>query len=763
MKRPLVYMGMAFLGVMACSVLGIWAMPLLALAIAGFYVHLEKQDIGHRAGLIILGLSVVFAVHTLVLFGMYAKEQETFMAGQEASGHGVIWGIKEGPQGFTYTLKPWWQDGGKKSSFALRVQGDKKLDIGETVGFSGQVVQSLKGYNEGAFDLGKHYRQKQIIGLVRGQVTKENRGMAYGLRRCLYKARLEHYKSLRALMPKRHRDVVANLLMGIDGVSDRDRHLFQATGTVHILAISGLHVTLIAGMLMGLMKGLHIGQRKGAALTMVLVVLYCLYTGAHLSTVRATVMMLLYLGHRMVYRQYDKHVAIALAFIIMVWLNPFQVTSPGFVLSFAAVASIFYVAPGLKIGPFREQGFFRDMVRILLAVQLGIGPILLYFFYRIPLYSFLGNMLLVPVLSLIIFSASVGIVLSYVSTALAKFGMGMAFWLTEYMFRVVSIVESLPGAYLTLGQPSLISLVFYYGAVTALVLKHRRKALVCVALLVMVLYGQSQWMRPDLQVDMMDVGNGDAIFVRSQGEVLLIDGGGQGGKSGDNVGRQVLLPFMYKNGIHKIDTVIISHFDFDHMYGIIELIEEAVPIGRILVSEPYATSDNKWWQTLKAKALEKSVALYYIKAGDSIVRRDLTIQVLYPTENFQAKDNNRLSSVLLLTYGDFDMLLTGDMVAEDERVLLTMGHPGIRNVDVLKVGHHGSKTSSTEEFLAQVSPALSLVSVGRNNHYNHPAPSVVRRLVKYSDYVRMTKDQGQITVIYHKGQLSVSSYVERNY
>jgi len=135
--------------------------------------------------------------------------------------------------------------------------------------------------------------------------------------------------------------------------------------------------------------------------------------------------------------------------------------------------------------------------------------------------------------------------------------------------------------------------------------------------------------------------------------------------------------------------------------------------------------------------------------------------VLYPLEDIDADNNNQLSLVMLMVYEDFEMVFTGDMMAEDEAILIERAYEGLKNVDVLKVAHHGSNTSPTQAFLETASPALSLISVGRSNISGHPAIEVVERLETYSDQVMMTKDLGQITLIYDNGQLRQSAYSER--
>lgn len=760
MKRPLVWLGMALLTVLVTVLVGYMAMPILVAALILLRPYLYKKLHSHRYSLLLLVSGLFFLVTIWWTYTDYDYEQAQLYRSGVVEGWGIVEEVKEGAYGYTYTLSPWWDANGQKSDFKLNLGGRHYVEPGWKLSFAGEVQEGMAGYNQGAFDLEAYYKQKKVLAYVKGDVFRKGVTWRYPLKRWTYKVRQEHYLRLGLVLPPRERDLVASLLLGMDQVRDDDRYLFQSSGTVHILAISGLHVGLVAGLIFGILKRLRVKQRISATVVMVLVSIYCIYTGGHLSTIRATLMILIYLGHLLLYRKYDKHVSVAVAFLLIIWTNPFQMTSVGFLLSFGAVLSIFYITPALKRGFLKGEGYFIGTIRVMVAVQLGITPILVYFFYHIPVYSLLGNLLLLPLLSLVILSASLGIGMTYIHLTLAKAITGTGFWVVNYMLKTVSFIDALPLSYWNVGQPSIVILILYYSALFCFLIGRRKLLTLALCMLVVVMVTQVT-LRPELTIDMMDVGNGDAVFVRSQGQVMLIDGGGMVGREGDNIGRKVLLPFMAKKGIRKIDTVVISHFDFDHMYGIIELLEEGFPIDRILVSRPYLYYENQLATSLLTMAQNQGIEIYYIGQGDKIELGPLSFKVLYPPDDFDTEDNNQMSLVMLMVYKDFEMVFTGDMLAEDEEILLDIAHEDLENVDVLKVAHHGSKTSSSQGFLETLSPSLSMVSVGRSNIYGHPAREVSQRLVTYSDDVVMTKDLGQITLIYENGQLKQSAYSER--
>ncbi len=759
MKRPIILGGLGVLLGALAGTYGFWSVPLIVVGILIIYFQTQQLKINNSYGFILVMVGVICFVFIWSSHLSYDREVQKLSSSKTISGAGIVKEYNHGEYSTVYTLYPWWNTDGVKQPYAINISSVAYSDIGYRVSFEGRVRDQMSGYNEGAFDAAKYYKEQRIVGLIKGNLFNDRLTGRYRFRKWLLSQRGDHYSQLVLLLPERYSKVIGNLLLGIDGVEAMDRELFQASGIIHILAISGLHVTMIAGMLFWFISQLSRRQSINALAVFLLIVIYCFYTGGHTSTVRATVMIGIFLGHRVFYRKYDQHTALMTALVLMILINPFQLFSAGFLLSFGAVLSIFYITPKLIFGFLDLENGFVQLLKIMLAIQIGMTPLLIHFFGHIPLYSFIANLLVLPIVALLIAFSGLGIGFSYVHLLLGKWVAGGAFWLVTYMFDVVALINRLPYSYVQISSPGVLVLSLYYVALILWLTSYGKASAALVVVMLAITITFPFINADDLRIDMMDVGNGDAVFVRCEGQVMLFDGGGLVGRDGPNVGETVLLPYLNKHGIKNIDTVVISHSDFDHVYGIIELMSQ-IPITRLIMPTSYLEFDNDWSRRLKMLAEVNNIELLYAENGDHVEVGALNLDFLYPMDSIPHEDNNSNSTVVLMSYEGLEMLFTGDIGVEDERLLLDKHKELLAELDVLKVAHHGSKTSTDEAFIATVSPVVSLVSVGRENIYGHPSKAVSERLYRYSDHVYMTKDSGQITVTYNNGELLVDQYME---
>lgn len=759
MKRPFLYGALSMFLALLTWLFGDWFVPVIIVLILLIYKSYQLNPKKQKSNLMVIMVGLFCLLYFISVDVSYTQLKKEIGSNQMASGRGVIKTVETTAYNTIYGLKPWWDSNGQHQSFELRMISSGGGAIGDYVTFEGKVKKELSGHNEGAFDLEKYYKASGVVAVVKGKIYIDYHSGKYQLLNNLRRLRQEHSDRLHSILPERHSAIVDDLLLGMKRVSDEDRSMFQESGTVHILAISGLHVALIAGLLFKCMGFIHYDKKNNALIVGVLTVLYCIYTGAHISTIRATIMIIIYFGHMVIYRKYDQYTAVAIAFMLMILVNPLQITSPGFMLSFGAVLSIFFIVPKLfSVWPNCYE-WLKPLV-FMTGLQIGIGPMLAYYYGELPTYSFMGNLLLLPVVTLIISFSAVAIGVSYLSANLAVLISGSVFWLTNYLLVMVESISSLPGSVIHVPGISLWHYALYYCVVITWLLGRLKSMLLIIVVIIVSLIITTVKPEGSLVVDMMDVGNGDACFVRYDNHVMLIDGGGQVAVDGPNVGEKVLLPYLKSHGIHRIDTVIISHSDFDHVYGIIELMN-LVAMDRILLSSVYETNDDDVWiNKIKELSEVKGIELIYIEKGDTLKLGDFTVTCLYPFDDTVKEDNNHHSNILHLNLDSFDMLFTGDAYSEDEEALMAQWPVAIGEIEVLKVAHHGSNTSSSEGFIEFISPKISLVSVSRTNIYGHPADDVTHRLATYSDQVFMTKDYGQITITYDEDNIEIETYIK---
>lgn len=270
-----------------------------------------------------------------------------------------------------------------------------------------------------------------------------------------------------------------------------------------------------------------------------------------------------------------------------------------------------------------------------------------------------------------------------------------------------------------------------------------KKNLICLFLTLLVI----NFIPKNLKIHFIDVGQGDSsLIITPQNKTILIDGGGST-SSDFNVGKNTLLPYILDRGFSKIDIVIISHFDNDHVGGIITLLEE-LKVEKVYISKQIEQSKN--YEEFLKIASQKQIKIYEVMAGNRInIEKDLYLDILWPTDKQIATNIlNNNAIVCNLHYKSFSMLFTGDIeeIAEREILNLYTQNENLLRADILKIGHHGSKTSSISDFLNIINPKVAVIGVGKNNNFGHPSKVVIERLKSLNCSIYRTDLNGEISI-----------------
>lgn len=467
--------------------------------------------------------------------------------------------------------------------------------------------------------------------------------------------------------------------------------------------------------------------------------MYGTMAGLSGATLRAVVMLIVSIGADVAGRRYDSLTAIAMALFLMLLGNPYQLNQASFLLSFGAVIGIAVVKPAFSA--WGKVPRCLEGLLVSVSVQLVLLPVMLYFFYEIPVYSVLLNLIVVPLMSVLLFFL---IVAALAGSVLLSVGAVAAFP-AKLIFACYQMLcewsERLPAHTICTGRPGWGWIVGYYVVLAGVVwfgYRQQYKLQIPGCVLLAGLFALF-YLPGSLQICMFDVGQGDGIYVKlPTRENILIDGGSSSKKK---VGTYVL-----KNGIKYyggaiLDYVFVSHSDSDHYSGIAELLEEPTITIRHLVL-PDITNPDEAYQQLVTMAKGQGSEVVYMKEGDRLSFGKVTFTCLNP-ERTSYEDKNQSSIVLYMQYKQFDALFTGDM---DEEVEQRIVGKFPARVAILKVAHHGSATASSEAFLQQVSFQTALVSVGERNRYGHPAQAVMERLSQYCERIYLTKEAGGITI-----------------
>ncbi len=560
----------------------------------------------------------------------------------------------------------------------------------------------------------------------------------------------------------------------------------NATGTSHLVAVSGQNVAIVAALTISSLAWL-MGRRRAALVALLAIGGYVLLTGASPSVIRAGIMGGLFVLATLAGRPASAGASIALAAAVMVGLDPLVVHDISFQLSFAAVAGLIYLAPAFEsygaygmreagIDPMesRVASFLLENLSITLAAIAATLPLIALYFGRVSIVAPAANLPLVPVFPLILASSGITAITTIIWEPLGATTAWFSWAALTYMIETVHLFAELPLASVSISSFGRWHAVASYAAVATvavwltrrprdfrpddsllhppvgitpnLAVKLKRGALLQPVWLLagglaittgLVWTATFAGSNGQLTVSVLDVGQGDAILIETpDGRHVLVDGGASGLVLAQRLGEE--LPFWERT----IDLVALTHPQEDHMAGLIDTLERYDV--RQVIASPYR-SDSAGYHEWRALIDDQQIGYHEGTAGDTIdLGNGAMLRVLGPDgEMLPTDDANNESLVLKLTWRNVSFLLTGDIEVEAENELLRSGVD--LHSTVLKVAHHGSATSSSAAFMQAVGPRLALVSVGANNPYGHPVPSVIQRLGEESLVLR-TDEHGTIEV-----------------
>lgn len=536
-------------------------------------------------------------------------------------------------------------------------------------------------------------------------------------------------------------------------MSEEDATNYRRLGITHLFAISGLHIGLFTFMLRELLLRLNVRRETVNILLIVLLPVYAIIAGGAPSVWRAvsvTIIVLVTVFGRVNMRLDDALALSAIGFIIY---KPFILFQPGFQLSYIAALSLVLSSKILA----RGTSALAISFLVTMISQLSLYPILLFHFHELSLSSFLVNVIYVPLYSVVILPANILFLL------LTLFAMPVAEILffyyvpfRELIQQITGWVSALPYQLWTPGKPGAFEVVFaVIGVLCFFIFYEERKSIqrylpfiIIPALLIHLL----PYMDSSLRVTYLDVGQGDSAVIELpyRRGVYVIDTGGtvmfgeKNWKTPSNsfeVGKKIVVPYLKGRGITMIDKLIISHAHADHMEGADEVVEE-VSVGEIHIA-PNSGAEEEMKDLIRV-ATEKNVPILEMEDGIYWTEGQNSFMYMGPQDrNYVGNDS---SLVLLMKTTGPSFLFTGDMEEEAEAKFLRKYSEVKFGEIILKAGHHGSKTSSTESFIKMLRPKLAVVSAGRNNRYGHPSPEVLDRLAEYQVPVLVTAENGSVTV-----------------
>ncbi|KAF0151310.1 MAG: competence protein ComEC [Ignavibacteria bacterium] len=562
-------------------------------------------------------------------------------------------------------------------------------------------------------------------------------------------------KNLDNKITQLHNETTRGLLRGLiladrSGIDYYTNVDFMNAGVVHVLSVSGLHVGYIVLIFLFLFNRFNIYWRAG--LTIICLFVYMVITGSEAPVFRSTVMAAIILAVPFLGRDTNGYNTLSIAALIILLLNPLELFNPSFQLSFSAILALIMLFPiiknyvdGLNISNLFLKYFLMFLGSTLIA-QIGTLPFTLVYFGNISITSLAANFIVIPLSGVIVGLGFVSLALSSVSIWAAEIYSTCNEFLTYLLFYTVKFFGNPDYSIISIRQFTLYdSILFYltFGILFGLWKYFRgSKAKIAFTALVISLFSVSIRLdneellsKNKLNVISIDVGQGDSfLIVFPNGKTALIDAG-EATKHFDN-GKRVILPLIEKLGIDKIDFAFISHVDSDHYMGILELIKKK----KIAVLYKPFLDTTKQNDVDFEKILKRNQIPIKYYADESMSIGNAKMYFLANKKQIIRSANDR-SGVIKLVYGKNSILFTGDVGTQVEKDLV-MKYGSFLRTDVLKVAHHGSKTSSSWHFLSMVNPDYALISAGIMNKFRHPSNVVLDRLRKLRIKILRTDELG---------------------
>lgn len=659
-------------------------------------------------------------------------------------------------------------------TFASKMEEVPTIRIGDKITASGKLRVPIRYNNPGQIDTVMLLRCQGIT----AQLSAGKQGVhaesveGYGFLRKISEIRAYYLKSMEQVMPKEDAAAIfAMLFGGYAGIKEELVEAFTTTGIVHILSVSGSHISLLAATMAWLCGLFRLPLSVTSFMVIGSIAIYSVLAGCVPPVIRSAIMggltfMALAMG-----REKDARRILTLTGLGMLFVSPLLLFHISFQLSFSATAGLLYLGPMLREKLEALPELIKGGLSITLAAQLSTLPFLAWYFNQVSISSLLSNITVVPIVELMIMLGLFGGIVGLIIPVLAKLVFVFDSLLLGVVYEMTRWMAKLPGSLVYMPTMSFGWSGIYYGLLVFLVqersrqeallqyIKERDRLIEVGACAIVLFFAGWQLTRsPEMAVHFIDVHQGNsALVVTPHGHGVMIDTGGVRENAFD-IGTRVDMPYLLHYGIRSLDYILLTHAHEDHAAGAGSLLRR-MPVGNVITAhEPLSDYAGSMGFQLNAPELKK---LVQGKEGTHIELDGVSIDVIYaPAEAPKgvSSTGNELSNVYRITYGKASFLFTGDMIKEQEKILLEQGTE--LKSTVLQVGHHGSHTSSSEAFVQAVKPAWAVFSVGADNTFGHPRPEIVKRYQDAGSQICRTDHDGAV-VFYTDGEhMRVEKYVK---
>ena len=688
--------------------------------------------------------------------------------------------------------------------------------IGKRVLLRGKLSYPETARNPGCFDYRLHLLSKDIRVILTCELLGDFSTLddaspspvwqALGI---LAQAKAAFKNRVNAVLTPEQAALFTGMMFGDKETLDEDTYdLFKRHGVAHILSVSGLHIGMVYAFVSA-----ALGSRKTKRFyitVMILLLCYAALSNFSPSVMRAFSMIAVHIGAKMLNLRYDILTGVLLSAFIMLLINPLALFGTGFILSYTAVCSLAFALPfvnrftgyrnrlsglavkekHLKVYGAGFSGLIRGRIIKLfvpmVVIQFFMLPLTMYFFNCFPALAVVIN---IPVIALASFIVPLGIVILLITAAgslipplitmtdaLSGIGSSSAGAMIDLMLLLTAGADRVPFSSFTAPSPPVFLLLLFYflffflmsDSFAAIVYRLKKSVpalpvLIVISCLFIAISPAGRY--SSAAYTFIDVGQGDCLHIQTpDGRNYLMDGGG---KYDYNIGKNVLAPYLLKNGISGLDGVFVSHLHMDHFKGLTEL-AEIIDIRALYVFDMYSARPEAVTDAFRSVyGVLPEYNLLYLAAGDIVtLGKYAQAEILYPPrrpseeysretdfEEDYDEDENQNSLIIRFVNRGISVLMTGDISADGEADLMALSDP---DSDILKIGHHGSKTSTSERFLASADPKIAVIQVGKNV-YGHPAMETLEKLRQENLPVYRNDKDGAVLILPINGGFRVKT------
>lgn len=622
----------------------------------------------------------------------------------------------------------------------------ENLDYGDLVKIEGIIKNAEENSNYNGYNYLRNLRQKKIYGICIAEKTQKIQSRT-SILKYIFKIKKDCEDILSETFPENVNDFLKGILLGENSLSNEFKNNFKDSSLSHVLAISGMHVNYVIMFVTFVLDKIILPKRVNYYISIMFLIFFWIFTGMSVSCGRACIMSILVFVSKLVYRKSDFCSNLFFALSLFLLINPYNIESVGLWLSFLGS----FALGNLKI---ESKSWIINTLVTCFITQIFVFPIILYNYNTISLTFFISNFFV----SIFIGPA---LILGYLSIFFNK--LYILIFLEELLVKIILIISkfvaSLKLSKIYVFTPNIIVMIFYYIFLYFIIkkrdiVKKYKKFILKILFLFLIIYILKNMILYDnkFTIHMIDVGQGDCTVITSNFTNIIVDGGDK--TENFNYGERVVLPYLLNRKVKVIDYLIVSHFDSDHAGGLIYLAEN-LKVKNVIIGIQYQENEN-----LKelVKIINKNkINLIVLSQGDKInLDDDIYLEVLFPMKNKYVKENiiNNNSLVFKLIYKDTKILFTGDIEEETENMLVNEYKEYLK-CDILKVAHHGSDTSSTNNFIHFSNPKIALIGVGKDNKFGHPNKNVINRLKQINANIYRTDINGEITIKVEKNRKMV--------